>query len=145
MKARIESDLRTAMKDRDAIAAETCRMLLAAIKNEEVAKRRPLTDEETLALLNRAVKTRQEAVALYEKGGRADLADKERREIDVVRRYVPEPLTAAELAAAVDAVVRELGATSKKDLGRVMKALMARHPGRVDGRLANRIAGARLT
>lgn len=145
MKARITEDMKRAMRDRDGLATETYRMLLAAIKNDEIARRRTLTDEETLAILNKAVKTRLEAIELYEKGGRPELADKERKELDLVRRYLPEPLSPEETTAAIDELIRELGLTSKKDVGRLMKAIMARYPGRIDGRLANQIAASRLS
>jgi len=144
LKDRITQDMKAALKARDNLTVETCRMLLAAIKNEEINKRHALTDEETIAILNRAVKTRQEAIGLYDKGGRADLADKERREVEIVKRYLPQQLTQEEIARAVQEVVRELGVTSRKEIGRVMKELMARHPGRVDGRLANQIAASLL-
>ena len=144
MKDRISGDLKAAMKSGDTLATETLRMLLAGIKNDEVAKRRALTEEETAAVLNRAVKTRQDAAALYEKGGRKELADKELREIEIVRRYLPRPLAVEEIARAAEEIIRELGVTSKKDAGRVMKELMARHPGRVDGRLAGSIVASRL-
>jgi len=145
LKERITEDVKTALKAGDRLTVETGRMLLAAIKNEEIAKRRPLTAEETGAILARAVKTRQDAVVLYEKGGRAELARKEMDEIEIVRKYLPSLLSEAETAAAVEEVIRELGITSKKEMGRVMKELMTRHPGRVDGRLANQIASSRLS
>lgn len=145
MRERIEAEIRTALKAGERLTVETCRMLLAAIKNEEIAKRRPLGEDESIAILTRAVKTRQDSVALYDKGGRPELAEKERREIDIVRKFLPEPLSEAEMARAIDDIIRETGVTSKKEMGRVMKELMSRHPGRVDGRLANQIAAARLT
>jgi uncharacterized protein YqeY len=145
VKDRITEDMKRAMRERDGLATETFRMLLSAIKNEEIARRRPLNDEETAAILSRAVKTRLEAIELYEKGGRPELAEKERKEIELVRRYLPQPLSHDETATAIDELIRELGATSKKDVGRLMKALMARYPGRVDGRLANQIAASHLT
>jgi uncharacterized protein YqeY len=144
LKNRIQEDIKVALKAGDRLAVETCRMLLAGIKNEEIAKRRPLTDEETAAVLTRAVKTREDAVALYSKGGRPELAEKERREIEIVRRYLPAQLSREEVAVAIDEIIRELGVSSKKEMGRVMKALMSRHPGRVDGRIASEIAGSRL-
>lgn len=145
MKERIERDMKAALKNGDSLTKDTCRMLLAAIKNDEIAKRRDLSAEECLAVLNRAVKTRQDAAELYEKGGRPELAEKERKEIEIVRRYLPRQMSEEELQRAVEEIVRELGVTSKKDLGRVMKELTARHPGLVDGRMASRIVAARLT
>lgn len=144
MKDRLREDLKVAMKAGDDLAVQTLRMILAAHKNEEIAKRRDLTAEETTAVLNRAVKSRQDSIEMYVKGGRPESAEKERREIEIVKRYMPQMLSEAETAEAADAVIKELGVTSKKEMGRVMKELMARHPGRVDGRLANQIVASRL-
>jgi len=144
LKSRVQEDIKVALKSGDRLTLDTCRMLLAGIQNEEIAKRRPLTDEEAAAVLTRAVKTREDAVELYEKGGRAELAEKERREIEIVRRYLPAQLSEEEVVRAIDEIIRELGVSSKKEMGRVMKEMMSRHPGRVDGRLASRIAAARL-
>lgn len=144
LKDRVSQDLKSALKAGDRAAVDTLRMLLAGLKNEQVAKRRELSEEEEIAVVKRAVKSRQEAVALYEKGGRPELAEKERREIEVAQAYLPQQLTEQELANAVDEIIREVGATSKKDMGRVMKELMSRHAGRVDGRLANQIVSSRL-
>jgi len=144
LKERIAEEIQTALRAGDRLTTETLRMLLSSIKYEEIEKRRPLSAEETAVILARAVKTRQDAVALYEKGGRAELAEKERKEIEIVQRYLPQPLSQDEVGKAIDEIIRELAASSKKDLGRVMKALMARHPGRVDGRIANQIAASRL-
>ena len=95
-------------------------------------------------MLQRAVKTRRDAIEQYEKGGRRDLADKERAEIAIVERYLPAAMTPAEVEAAVGALLAELGIESKKDLGRAMKEFMARHRGRVDGKTVNALIAARL-
>ncbi len=144
LKDRVSQDLKSALKAGDRIAVDTYRMLLTGLKNEQVAKKRELSEEEEIAVVRRAVKSRQEAVALYERGGRPELAEKERREIEVARTYLPQQLTEQELANAVDGIIRDLGATSKKDMGRVMKELMSRHAGRVDGRVASQIVSSRL-
>jgi uncharacterized protein YqeY len=141
---RIKSDLKAAMRGGDAIAVATLRMLIAAFQYARIEAGHDLGETEVLAVLERAVKTRREAIEQFEKGGRADLADKERAEIAVVQRYLPEALSPEAVAAAVDALIRELGATGKKDLGRVMKEFMARHRGRVDGKAVNALIAARL-
>ena len=144
MKERIQEEIKLALKSGDRLAVETLRMLLAGIQNEEIAKRRPLTGDESVAVLTRAVKTREDAVALYQKGGRPELAEKERLEIEIVRRHLPAQLSREDVARAIDEIIRELGVSSKKEMGRVMKELMARHPGRIDGRIASEIASSRL-
>lgn len=145
LKDRLSQDLKASMKAREAFAVDTLRMLLAGIKNEEISKRRALSEDEELAVLRRAVKSREDSIALFEKGGRQELADAEKREIDLILGYLPSRLSEDEMGAAIDDVIRDLGITSKKDLGRVMKELMARHPGKVDGRAANKLAAARLS
>ncbi len=90
------------------------------------------------------MKTRRESIDHFEKGGRPELAEKERAEIGVVERYLPQGMSAEETARAVDALLRELGITERKDLGRAMKEFMARHRGRVDGKAVNALIAARL-
>ncbi|HKN48298.1 MAG TPA: GatB/YqeY domain-containing protein, partial [Candidatus Polarisedimenticolia bacterium] len=105
---------------------------------------RELKEEDYLTVLQRAVKTRRESIEQYEKGGRRDLAEKEKAEIAVVERYLPAALGPEETVRAVDALLQELGITEKKDLGRAMKEFMARHRGRVDGKSVNALFAARL-
>lgn len=141
---RIKNDLKDAMRGKDALAVATLRMLIAQLQYARIEAGHDLQEPEVLVVLERAVKTRREAIEQFEKGGRADLASKERAEIVIVQRYLPEAMSPEAVAAAVDALIRELGATSKKDLGRVMKEFMARHRGRVDGKSVNALLAARL-
>jgi len=144
LKERLGQDLKASMKARETLAVETLRMLLSAIKYEEVSKKSELTAEEEVAVLRRAVKSRQDSVALFEKGGRQELADKERLEIVLIERHLPTQLSEEDLGRVIEELIRELGASSKKDLGRLMKELMARHPGKVDGRIASKLLASRL-
>ncbi len=137
MKEQLHKDLSAALKSRDATRVSTLRLLLSQIKNDEIARGRGLTREEALSQVQRGIKTRRESVEQFERGGRADLAAKERAEIAILEAYLPRQLSAEELAKAAEAVVRELGAESKKDMGRVMKALMERFAGQLDGRQAS--------
>lgn len=132
------------MRGGDATAVSTLRMLISQFQYARIEAGHDLQEAEVLAILERAVKTRREAIEQFEKGGRADLAAKERAEIAVVQRYLPEAMSPEAVAAAVDALIGELGATGKKDLGRVMKEFMARHRGRVDGKSVNALLAARL-
>lgn len=141
---RIKNDLKEAMRGGDATAVSTLRMLMSQFQYARIEAGHDLQEAEVLAILERAVKTRREAIEQFEKGGRADLAAKERAEIAVVQRYLPEAMSPEAVAAAVDALIGELGATGKKDLGRVMKEFMARHRGRVDGKAVNALIAARL-
>ncbi len=141
---RFKTDLNAALKRKDAIAVDTLRMLVSQAQYARIELKRDLQEEDYIALLMRAVKTRRESIEQYEKGGRADRADREKAEIAVVERYLPAPMTEGELARAVDALLKEIGATSKKDLGRAMKEFMARHRGRADGKTVNALIASRL-
>jgi uncharacterized protein len=144
MKERLESDLKQAMRDRNEVARDTLRMLLAEIKNREIASEEDLKDDEAIAVLQKAVKTRQESVEQFDRAGRADLVARERAEIAVVQTYLPQSMSEDEVRVAVQAVLAETGVSTKKDLGVAMKAVMARHKGRIDGRLAQKILGELL-
>lgn len=142
----IQSDLTTAMKARDTERIATLRMIVAAIKNLRVAEGHTgeVTDNETRDLLTREAKKRSEAAEAYAKAGRDDLAEKERRELEIVRAYLPEQLSEDELAVVVDQAIAETGATSLGDLGRVMSSVMPRVKGRADGKQVNALVRRRL-
>ena len=144
LQQRLETDLKQAMREGKALARDTLRMLLSELKAKAIDSGKDLPEDEAQAVLLRAVKTRQESVSQFESAGRTDLAAKEREEIAVVQAYLPQPFTEAEARAAITTVIAETGATSKKDLGTVMKAAMAAHKGRLDGKLAQRLLGELL-
>jgi len=141
---RVMQDLKAAMKAKDEVAKRTLRMLKSDLGNEEVQLGRDLDDDDALKVLTRAVKTRKDSVTEYEKAGRTDLADDEKAELAVLARYLPAQLDEAEAEAAIAAIIAELGATEKKQMGQVMKEVMARHRGEIDGKLASRLAGKLL-
>lgn len=143
----IQADLTTAMKARDGDTVATLRMAIAAIRNLRVAEGHSgeVTDSETLDLLTREAKRRVEAAEAFAGAGRADLADKERAELAVLRRYLPEPLGTDELAGLVDDAIAETGASGPGDLGKVMSAVMPKVRGRADGKAINGLVRARLT
>ena len=141
---KLKADLADAMRRKDTVATSTIRMLMSQIQYARIEAKRDLTQDDYLAILQRGVKTRREAIEQYEKGGRKDLADKERAEIAVVERYLPAAMSAEEMTQAVDALLKEIGVTEKKDLGRAMKEFMGRHRGRVDGKAANALIASRL-
>ncbi|MCZ6695782.1 MAG: GatB/YqeY domain-containing protein [Acidobacteria bacterium] len=142
---RIKSDLLVAMKQRDTTTVATLRMLISQVQYARIDLKRDLEEKDYVAILQRAVKTRREAIEQYEKGGRPERADQERSEITVVERYLPAQMGEAEVARAVDALLKELGLTSKKDLGRAMKEFMERHRGRVNGKMVNALIASRLS
>ena len=133
----LNQDLKKAMLDRDEVTRDTLRML----KSELLTLDKP--DE--MAVLSRAVKSRKDSAQSYRDGGREDLAKKEEAEIAVIERYLPKQLTEAEAREAIESIVAELGVATKKDLGRVMKEVMARHKGTIDGKQASAIAAQLLS
>jgi len=132
MLARLEADLKTAMKGGDKRRVATLRLLLAGLKNEKIQAQRELTDEEVEAVLRRAVKQRKDSIEQFTAGGRQDLVDKEKVELQVLESYLPARLGAAEIAAEVAALVAETGASGAADMGKVMAAAKARFAGRAE-------------
>ena len=141
IREQIEADLKTAMRARDETARDTLRMVLAAIKKREIDEDSATTDADALAALRHAAKMRQDAASQFESAGRGDLAQKERAEMEVIARYLPRQKSEQEVRTIVENLVSELEIRSKQDLGKLMKAVMSRHKGEVDGKLVQRIAG----
>lgn len=140
LRNRINEDLKTAMKAQDKVRLGTLRLLLSAIKQQEVDNRITLDDAAILAVIEKAIKQRRESIRQYEAGNRPELAAAEQAEIDVLQAYLPTPLSDAELDALIAAVVTETGAAGIKDMGKVMNALKPQVAGRADmGALSGRI------
>jgi uncharacterized protein len=134
-----------AMKARDADLLGTLRMLKSALTLKDVEKGRGLDDAESLQVVSMLVKQRRESIEQFTKGGRQDLADKEAREIVILERFLPPAASAEDIAAAVAGAVAETGATSVKDMGKVMKATMARLAGKsADGKAVSEAVRAKL-
>ena len=140
MQARIEEDLKAAMKAGDKRRVATLRLMLAALKNEKIQAQRALTGEEVESVLRRAVKQRKDSIEQYARGGRQDLVDAETEELAILEGYLPKGLTDAEIESAIRSIVAEKGYSSSKDVGLLMKELMAGYKGRVDGKKAQEIA-----
>ena len=140
MQARLEQDLKTAMKAGDKRRVGTLRLVLATLKNEKIQAQRALTDEEIESVLRRAVKQRKDSIEQYARGGRQDLVDGETAELAIIEEYLPQGLSEADIEGAIRSVIEEKGLTSQKDVGLAMKEVMARHRGRVDGKRAQEIA-----
>jgi len=157
LKEIIRQDLANAQRKRAGLQLSTLRLLEAAIKNKEIEKRAnlairskglngqdleeksQLSDEEIYKILSSEIKKRKEAALVYEKGGRLDLAEKEKKEVEFLMRYMPEQLNEEEIKKVVAQVIKEQGASSVKDMGRVMSCVMARIGGRADGGQVARI------
>ncbi|MFV0422118.1 GatB/YqeY domain-containing protein [Oleidesulfovibrio sp.] len=134
LSSRIESDYITAYKAKNSLKLGVLRLLKTAVKNLQVEKMRPLTEDEIFDVLMRQVKQRQDSIEQFENANRQDLADKEAAELTVLQEYMPAQLGAEELAAAVDKAIADSGAASMQDMGKVMSAIMAEYKGRVDGK-----------
>ncbi|MDQ5974805.1 MAG: uncharacterized protein QG661_2014 [Actinomycetota bacterium] len=138
LKDQLKADLTTAIKSRDEVTAATIRMALTAITNEEVSGKeaRALSDDDVLTVLGREAKKRRESAEAYEAASRPELAERELLELDVLARYLPQPLSDAEVAAIVEAAVAEVaagGATGGQAMGQVMKLVQPQVKGRADG------------
>ena len=149
LRTRIQDATKEAMKARDQLRLSTLRLIGAAIKDREIAARGEpgegvLTEDDLVALLSRMVKQRQESARAYEEGGRLELAEREQAEIGIIQEFLPRQLDPAEVAAAIDAVIAELGATGVRDMGRVMGALRERHAGQMDFGAAGALVKKRL-
>ena len=147
----ITQALKTAMKGKDKIGTSTLRLIMAAIKDREIAARgkgdgdgEGISDQEIQTVMQTMVRQRLESIKLYEQGGRDDLADQEKREIAIIQGFLPQPMSNEKMAEAVAAVIAETGASSLKDMGRTMALLRERHAGRMDFGAASALLKERL-
>ena len=150
LRTRISDALKQAMKDKAADRLSTLRLINAAIKDKDIAARAQGNDEgvseaEVLAILSKMAKQRQESARAYEEGGRLDLAEREREEVEVIEEFLPRQLSVTEASAAVDAAVEEIGATSIRDMGKVMGLLKERYTGQMDFGAVGPVIKARLS
>jgi hypothetical protein len=135
---RIDSDLKEAMRARDTIKLSVLRMLKSALKYGAIAKsgaETELNDTEAAQVIRKQVKQRQDSIESFEKGGRAELAEKEKAELSILNEYLPQPMSADEISKVVRETIAEAGATSRAQMGSVMKALQGKVAGRVDGKV----------
>lgn len=140
LKSEIEEASKQAMKARDSITLSTLRLLLAAVHNEEIRVRRQLSDEDIQRTIATLGKQRAEAIELYRKGRREDLAAKEEAELAVLKRFLPQQLSDGEITELIRACIDESGAKGPQDLGKVMKLVMPKVAGRGDGKRVNELA-----
>jgi hypothetical protein len=144
LKAQITEDMKAAMRAKDTARLSAIRLLLAAAKQREVDERVELTDADILAIIEKMLKQRRDSVTQYVAGGRQDLADVEKFEIDVLSGYMPQQLTESEIAAEVKAAVAASGASAMQDMGKVMALLKPRLAGRADMARVSALVKARL-
>jgi len=152
MKERIQNDIREALKAGEEIKVGTLRMVLAFLINKEKEKGLPaggqgkeISDEEAMDVLQTEAKKRRESIEAFEKGGRPELAEKEKKELEILKAYLPEQLSEEEIEKLVVEAIEKTGATSMQDIGKIMGALMPQVKGKADGNLVNTIVKEKLT
>jgi len=145
LRDRINDDLKQAMRSGDARRRDALRLLLAALKQKEVDERKVLVDADVHAIVERLIKQRREAISQFEQGGRQDLADNEKFELDVLLAYLPQQLSDEEIAAEVDAAIAAAGAKAPSDMGKVMGVLKPRLAGRADMGRVSALVKSRLS
>jgi uncharacterized protein len=142
----LSKEIKTAMLARDADRLSALRMLKSAIGYAQIERKNEnLPEAELISIVQKEVKKRRDSVDQYEKGGRPELAEKEKKEITVLETFLPKPLPPAELETLVRATIQELGATTKKDMGPVIKAVQAKAAGRADGKTVSGLVGKLLS
>ena len=142
--ARIEADLKAAMLAKEAVRRDALRLILSSLRQAEKELQRPLSGDEELQVLQRERKRRVEAIEAFRAGHREEQAAKEERELDILQEFMPEPLSEDEIEAIVDGVIAEVGATSLRDIGRVMADVMPQVSGRVDGGTVSQMVKEKL-
>ncbi len=137
LKEQLKEDLKTAMRDKDVVKRDSIRAINTMIKQIEVDERRELDDEEVIKLIQRGIKQREEAITQYKAAGRDDLVQKEQEQVDVFMLYLPKQLTDEELELGMKEIIAETGATSMKDMGKVMGMATKKFAGVADGKRIN--------
>ena len=145
IQAEISAALKDAMREKNEAKLASLRSVLTAIKIREKEVRRSLEDPEVISLISSQIKQRKESIDYYRKAGREDLVKAEESEMQILQAYMPEELSAEEMSQALDEVISEVGAVSMKDMGKVMKAAMAKLAGRADGRAINEMVKENLS
>lgn len=144
LKDRLSDDLKDAMRQRDAKRRDTLRLLLSAIRYEEIARKGDLDDEAVTQTLSKQAQQRRDSIEAYEKGDRPDLVAQEQAELEIIRAYLPEPMSAEEVGAIVQAAIADAGATGPQDMGKVMGRIMPQVRGRADGKQVSALVQERL-
>ena len=144
LREKIDADIKDALKSGAKDKVSALRMLSAALKNKQIDKRRPLTDEEVIETIRTLIKQRKDSIEQFTKGGRQDLVDKETLEVTFLEVYLPQQLTREELVAMVRDAIAQTGAQGARDMGKVMKALVPMAAGRADGKLLSELVKSAL-
>jgi uncharacterized protein YqeY len=145
LEERLLEEMKQAMKSNDKLRLSTIRMIRSALKNKEIELRKKLEDEEVAKVIQAMVRKGEESVEQFQIGGRADLVDKEKKEIEILKSFLPQPLSQEEILKIIDQSIQETQASSPKDIGKVMKSVMPKIGGKADGKLINQLVKERLS
>ena len=145
LEERLTDEMKQAMKSSDKLRLSTIRMIRSAVKNKEIELRKKLDDEEIQRVIQGMVRKGEESVEQFQSGGRMDLVEKEKKEIEILKSFLPQPIGQEEIIRIIDQSIGETQASSLKDLGKVMKSVMPKLGGKVDGRLINQLVKERLS
>jgi uncharacterized protein YqeY len=137
---KIESQMKDAMRQKDCLKLSVLRMAIAAVRNNEIVKKvKKIEETDVLLVIQKMIREHKESISQFEKGGRADLVEKERKELEMLQSYVPKEMGEEEIASIVKTAIQESGLTSKADVGKIMKTVMEKVKGKSDGKTVNRI------
>ncbi len=145
LEERLVEEMKQAMKSNDKLRLSTIRMIRTALKNKEIDLRKKLSDDDIFKVIQGMVKKGEEAVDQFKAGGRMDLVEKESTEIEILKSFLPEPLSREEMLSIIDETIKETQASSLKDLGKVMKSVMPKLGGKADGKLINELVKEKLS
>jgi len=144
-KSTVEVGLKESLKNRDAIRLSVLRMLIASIKNKEVEKRGSLSEEEFFSLIRKSINQHNESIESFKKGNRPDLVEKEEKELEILKTFLPAPFTEEELSKEIEEAIETVEAKAQKDMGKVIKYLLERYPGRIEGKTLSTMVLKRLS
>jgi uncharacterized protein YqeY len=145
LEERLVEEMKQAMKSNDKAKLSTIRMIRSAVKNKEIDLRKPLDDDTISRVIQGMVKKSEESIDQFKAGGRMDLVEKETKEIEIMKSFLPQPLSREEVLKVIDQTIEETQASSLKDLGKVMKTVMPKLGGKVDGTLVNQLVKEKLS
>jgi uncharacterized protein YqeY len=145
LEERLVEEMKQAMKSNDKLRLSTIRMIRSALKNKEIELRKKLEDEDVVKVIQAMVRKGEESVEQFQTGGRMDLVEKEKKEIEILKSFLPQPLSQEEILKIIDQSIQETQASSLKDIGKVMKSVMPKIGGKADGKLINQLVKERLS
>jgi hypothetical protein len=145
LEERLVEEMKQAMKSNDKLRLSTIRMIRSALKNKEIELRKKLEDEDVVKVVQVMVRKGEESVEQFQAGGRVDLVEKEKKELDILKSFLPQPLSQEEILKIIDQSIQETQASSLKDIGKVMKSVMPKIGGKADGKLINQLVKERLS